>query len=393
MSAEVVNAYDQSVLLVGEASWGVPPDPAAAQAIEMISLKTGPSERGNFRGKKDRNPGRGLQNAFVEGRVQPIDFVAEASVKSRAAADTVPRETVLMKAAGLLETVNAATSVVYSLPADPLMSSTFVSASLYRILGKTPYVLAAEQLRGCLVKTLTFEGGDKELMIKAAGAGIGKYVSGYLPSVTFASGVDTAITCLAGGDIYYLQLGFYQIESEIIKITAISTTGNSFTAVRAQLGSTGAAHATKPIRPYQPSLTYAGSPVSEAVCSGTLDSIALEYLSFMVELTTGADHKPPESGSRYSQGAIFKRYDVKARFKALLRREDVRFINKSVATNSVPLSFVSGGTAGGIVTFSMPYCVIEPIEIPDSANDVVNVDVSVMVRDSAGNDALTIAYT
>ncbi len=195
------------------------------------------------------------------------------------------------------------------------------------------------------------------------------------------------------GDSYYFAIGWYQIESEIIYVSAVNDTTNHITIARAQLSSSGATHTTVPARPYITALTYAGSPVSEAVVSGTLDSIALEFQSFMVALTTGMDHKPGESGSKWSQGAISKRTDVKASFKALLRREDVRNINKSVRRKSVPLTFISGGTAGGIVTFSMPTCEIEPITMPDNANDVVNVDVSVRVRDGSGNDALSITYT
>lgn len=397
MSGESISGWDAAVLLASDASiatFGTVVAPAASQAFEFITCDPGQMEVGDVRGKKDRNSGRGMQSGFVEGRVKPIPFSLEASVKSRAAVDTVPRESVLYKAAGLLETVNSSTSVVYTTPADPIGSAAFLGASIYRVFGKSPYTYEAEQLRGCVVKTLSWAGGDKELTLKAAGEGIGKYVLGYSAAVTLADGSGTTITFASAEEAYRFGLGWYQIESEVIKITA-RPTSTTATILRAQLGTTGAAHAAVPMRAYIPSLTYAGSPISEgATVTVTIDSVVSRALSFSLDLTTGLDMLPGESGSKYVQAPKVVRYDLKASVKLVLAREQVSLLGKARDRNTCAITIVqSTGTAGGVVTFSIPYSEVMPFKVPDTANDVAIVDVPFRVRDSSGNDAFSMTCT
>lgn len=396
MSGESVNGWDAAVLLVSDASlatFGTVVAPAAAQAFEFIDCDMGPMEVGDVRGKKDRNPGRGMQNAFVEGRVKPIPFSIDASVKSRAAADTVPRESVLYKAAGLLETVNAATSVVYTVPADPVGAASLLGASMYRVFGKSPYTYEAEQLRGCVVKTLSWSGGDKELMLKAAGEGIGKYVLGYSASVTMLIGATT-LTFANAEEAYRFGFGYYQVESEVILITARPSTTTA-TITRAQLGTSAAAHTTVPMRAYIPSLTYAGSPISEGgTCTATFDGVATRVLSWGIDLTTGIDLLPGESGSKYVQAPKVVRYDGKVNAKLVLAREQVSLLGKARDRNTCALTIVqSTGTAGGIVTFSIPYTEVVAMKVPSTTNDVAIVDVAFRLRDNTANDMLSISYT
>ncbi len=193
--------------------------------------------------------------------------------------------------------------------------------SIYRALGKSPFVYEAEQLRGGVVKTLSWTGGDTELMLKASGEGIGKYVLGYSASVTLADGSGTTLTFANAEEAYRFGFGFYQIENEVIKITA-RPTSTTATIARAQISTTGAAHAGVPMRPYIPTLTYAGSPISEGgTVTCTVDGVTLRALSFGIDFTTGLDLLPGESGSRYVQGPKAIRYDLKAKVKLVLARE------------------------------------------------------------------------
>jgi len=410
VSAEPISAWDARVLAASEATFGTVPNPAAAQAIEFISIDTGNVELGAVRPKKDRNVGRGMTDGYIVGRVAPMPWSLETSVKTRAAVDTLPHEGALFRAAGLTETVNSGVSVVYSMPGNPFNDAadtgggnSLQSMSLYRCLGIGAGTASsryfAEQMRGCVAKTLSWSGGDKELTLKAAGDAIGKYTLAYSVSITFASGADTTVTFASAEEAYRFAtgLGWYQIESEIVKITVAPTAGGTTaTASRAQLSSSGVSHAAKPLVPYLPTLSaYTGTPISEVNCSVTLDSQTIRFQSFSVDLNTGIELGPGETGSKYIQTPIVKRYSLKVALKGLMRREDVALLGKAaLQATPLALSIVCGTGTGGIATFAAPYCEIDAFKVPDNANDEAYQALTLRTRDSTtGNDAFTLTLT
>lgn len=396
MAGEVVNAWNEQVLVASESTLGTTPNPAAAQAIETISCSMGPPQLGNTRDKQDRNPGRGMRTAFVEGRVDPMPFSFMTSVKSRAAVDTVPIEKAIYAAAGLGETINGATSVVYAPSANPVETSAFSGLSLYRLLGAATARYQAEQGRGGIVKRLTFAGGDKELTLSADGAFLGKYHLGYSASITLADGVGTSLVFASAEEGYrFGEVGWYLVESEVIKITAMNYSTFTATIARAQLGTSGAAHAAKPLYPYFPSPSYTGSPISEATSTVTIDSQAVRCIGFTIEITTGGDHLAGETGSRFRQGVKFVRYDCTIKCRLIGKREDLALIGKTTQRKSVAASVVqSTGSAGGIFTFALPQCEMELGEWPDPGNDVATLDLTLKGKDSAtGNDMFSMTLT
>ena len=394
-----VNGWDARYFAVTETTFGTTPTPAdeaalAGRAIEATSLSLGPAgEVGTVRPKQDRGLGRGMQSGFVEGRVEPIPFELVASVKSRSAVDAAAKELVLYKAAGLKVTTNSSTSVVLSCVAAPIESGDFASASLRRTLGSGLASYEAEELRGCVVRTLRWEGGDKELMLTASGAGIGKATQGGVESISVNDSV-TSLTITAE-ESYRLRPGYYLCESEIINVTACTTGGTSATIARGALGSSAAAHTTKPLLPLVPSgITFAGSPIPETTCTVTIGGVAFRALSWSIEMTTGLDLITGETGSKYSQGAKELRYDLKPSIRLALSADDVAALGKAAARTTVSVSIVQGTGAGAIATFAMPYCEIEPVAVPDSVGDVSIIDLSLRVRDdAAGNNAFTVTLT
>lgn len=201
MATSPINGWDRRLGAASESSFGTPPPPAdvaayAAYFGEVVTANLGPVEQGVTRPKRDRGPGRGNTGGYVEGRVQPIPFTVDLSVRSRSAIDADPRvlEKVLYKAAGLKKTTNSSTSVVYSPSATPIESGDFGSATLFGFLGSGAAAFETEWLRGCVARTLRWEGGDKEVMLRASGIGIGKLASGSLDSITLANGSGTTLT-------------------------------------------------------------------------------------------------------------------------------------------------------------------------------------------------------
>ena len=390
-----VNVADSRLLIVSEATFGVTPTPSdvatyAARALEFVTANVGPVEQGNVRDKQDRSLGRGMRSGYVEGRKEPGELSIVTSIKTRAAATTALKELALYKAAGLKATTGA--SVVLSTPANPVEDGDFASASVELIAGSGAASTKAETVRGCVVKSLKWEGGDKELMLTASGASNGNHVTrGALESITVIIGATT-LTHTAE-ESYRLQPGYYLCESEVILVGTVTAGATSTGITRAQLGTSAAAHTSKPLYPYLPSgIAFTGAPIAEPTATVTVDGVALRAMAFSVELMSGLDHLPGETGSAYTQGVKTTRYDVKASVKMVLHVDDVALLGKATARKSVAVSLVQGTAGGGRVTFAMPTCEIAPPVVPDTVNDVAIIDLEMRVRDNAGNDAITITF-
>jgi hypothetical protein len=390
-----VNVLDSRLLIVSETAFGTTPTPAdvaayAARALEFTAASLGPIEQGEVRDKKDRSLGRGMRSGFVEGRKQPGPVSVELSIKSRASATTALRELALYRAAGLKATTTSA--VALTTPANPVEDGDFASCSMEMIAGTGAATTKAETVRGCVIKSLKWDGGDQELKLTATGASNGNHVTrGALESITVIIGATTLSH--TAEESYRLQPGYYLCESEVILVGAVTAGSTSTGITRAQLGTSAAAHTTKPLYPYLPAgISFTGAPIAEPISSVIVDGVTLRALSFSVELTTGMDHLPGETGSAYVQGVKTVRYDVKATAKLVLKVDDVALLGKATARKSVAVSFSQGTAGGGRVTFSMPTCELEAISVPDSPTDIAIIDLNMRVRDNVGNDALSITF-
>lgn len=405
MSANPVNAWDTQVAVIPETTLGTTPAPASTSAyagymLEMIGLSLGPAEVGVIRAKQDRPVNRGPTNGYVEGRVMPIEWSLDTSIKSRAAVDTASHLLSLLKAAGLVHTVNAGSNVTITPSQQPLESGAFAGVSLVGWKGSGLAVHHAETLRGCVVRSIRIEGGAQELMAKFAGVGIGKTtalsqagVQGRIDSITLANNSVTSLTITAE-ESYRLAPGYYLCESEIILVTACTPGGTSATITRGALGSTAAGHTAQPLTPYKPSPTFTGSPIAEAVSTLTVGGVAVRARNWSFDLTTGMDLLEPETGSRYSQGAMYKRYDIKARAQLVLSGDQVSMLGKATARPNVAIAIVQGTGTGGISTINLPYAEVMPFAAPDTANDVAVVDVEFRIREAAdGTNAFNIVLT
>lgn len=390
MSANPVNSHALNVLLASEATFGTTPNPAASQQLELRSFSTGNAQQGAARNKQDRHPGRGMTNGFVHGRVPPTDFSLVTSCKSRAAAGTAAVELPIYRAAGILETLGA--TAVYTLPANPL-SAAFAGLSALRALGHPTNSDAhlAEQLRGGVIKSLMWRGGDSELLLTANGVAVEKRHFGSADALSVIDGSTTTVNHTAA-EGERLSVGWYKWESEIIYISAVGAT--SSTMARAQLSSSGAAHASAPLYPYVPAMSaLTGVPISEATSTVTIDGTATRCTSFEVGLTTGMDLLPGETGSAYVQGAKAIRYDLTCKVGLVLKGNDVSLLGKVKSYDVVTLSLLQGTGAGSIATFSMPFAEVMPFAVPDTANDVAVVEIGFRIRDDQGNDAFTLTMS
>jgi hypothetical protein len=382
-----VNAWDMKLAAVSETTFGTTPTPADAAAfkarfLESINVDLGPAAHvGVVRPKQDRGIGRGMQDGFVEGRVEPIEWNVMLSVKSRTANDTAPLELALLKAGGL-NCQDAGATYTLTPSMTPIESGHFAGVSLQRWLGSGLAAYQSEILRGAVARSLKWEGGDKELTLTAAGVGIGKRSLGMV-TATFTDGSTTTMTLSSTEDSYRIDLGYYLIESEIVLVTAYTAGSTTATATRAQLGSTGVAH------------TAAGSPISEATSSVTLASVAdVRCINWAFEVQTGMDLLPGETGSQTIRGALSKRYDATVNLRLVLSQQQLTMIGRARSRPSVACTISQGTGTGSVFTFAAAQGEITNFKVPDTTNDVAIVDVALRLRDSAaGNDMFTITGT
>lgn len=400
-TTQPVNSWDMALAAVSETTFGTTPTPADAAAfkarfLECISASLGPAAQvGVVRPKQDRGIGRGPTEGFVEGRVEPVDWNVMLSVKSRTANDTAPLELALYKAAGL-NCQDAGATYTLTPSATPIQSSHFSGVSLYRVLGKGLAAYESEQLRGGVCRSLKWEGGDKELMLTASGVGVGKRSAGMV-TVTFTDDITTSGTLASAEDSYRIDLGYYLCESEIILVTAYTAGNTGITATRAQLGTSGAAHAAQDAFPYIPALTsqFTGSPISEASSSVDLAGVSgVRCINWGFELTTGMDLLPGETGSQTIQGALYKRMDAKMNLRLVLSQQQLTMIGRARSRPSIACTVNQGSGTGSLFSIACAQGEIENFVVPDTVNDVAVVDVGLRLRDSAaGNDLFTVTLS
>lgn len=397
-----VNVFDILLLAASEAALGTTPTPAnqaayGALAMEVVTVQLGASETGVIRAKQDRGLGRGMQNGWVEGRVAPIEWSIDTTLKSRADADDPSVLLPFFKAAGFGETISNGVSATYAPVANPFDAGggPFASMSLTRFSGSALATYMAEILRGAVVRQLVIEGGGTEVMTRWSGVGVGKLTQGGMASATFANDSGTTLTHTSD-ESYLLQPGYYLIESEVILVGAVTPGATSTTVTRGQLGSTAAAHAAKPLLPYRPTaVTFTGAPISEANSTVTLDGDSYRCRSWTVTINTGVDLLEAETGSKYSQGAKYTRFDCTISLQLVLSGDRVDMANRARARVNQALTITQGTGAGNIVTITAPNCETVAFTPPDSNTDVAVVDVQLRLRDGAsgGNDMFSIVLT
>ncbi len=400
MGSNVVPGFNPIFIATDEVTLGTPVAPANVAAYALAALATIKCGLGNaqspaVRPKQDRGLGRGMQDGFVAGRYDPVPWSVEASMKTRSAIDAVPRDLALWKSTGLGRTVNAGVSYVLAPTATPVESADLVTQTFRRILGRSPGEMQYEHLAGCFADTVKIEGGDKEVMATFSGMGQVKATAA-ATTITFASGVDTAITVTAAETRKYAPGVYYICESEIVLCTAVTYGSTTVTFARAQLASSGVAHAAKAIYPYIPTgIAYSGSPISEATTTtATMFGITVPVLKWAVTIKTGLSPSPGETGSAYFQKVITKRFDVECTFDVLLKGDDVALFNAARAQTANAVTLVQGTAVGGVVTIGLPYTELMAPEAQDSANDEVIVSCSLRVRDDTnGNNAFSITLT
>lgn len=389
MGSNVVPGFNPVFFAADEAVLGTAVAPAnaaayAAQALSTIECDLGDAQSGEVRAKQDRGLSRDMQDGFVEGRYAPVPWNVMLSLKTRAAADTVPGEVALWKSAGLGRTVNAATSYVLAPTNTPVESADLVTQTFTRIVGRSPGEMEYERLLGCFADTVKIEGGDKEVMATFSGFGREKATGTSVASITVLIAATT-ITCTAA-ESYAYAAGYYICESEVILVGPVTYGGTTINITRAQLGTAAAAHTAQPIYPYIPTgLTYAGNPISEALTTtATIFGIAVPVLKWGVTIKTGLSASPGETGSPYFQKIVTRRVDVEANFDLLLKGDDVRHFNRARSRAANAVTLVQGTTAGGIVTIGLPYTELVAPAAKDSANDSITVSCSLRVRGNAG---------
>lgn len=390
----VVNGWDRASYAWPSGSEPTSVVNRSAAGLALITMDTGPAASlGVIRDSPDRATGRTVRNQWLEGRVAPIPWTVVGSVKKRAAVDSASIEAVLLKAAGLVATTNAGTSVVLSYDSAPIDGGAFVPADLQRIIGTAPAASESEVLRGCAVQTLTIEGGDKELRYTFEGTALSKESQGTIETLT----VDSSATTISLGSAAAARaagVGYYQCESEIIRVTAVDYATGDLTVVRAQMSTSAASHTSKPAYPLRAPPTYATTPITEAMTTNVeIAGVSLRATSWRAKLQTGMEALPGETGSKFSQGHLARRTDMAIEIAVIAKGEDLKLIQRAAQRDTVAVKLEQGTVAGGKFALSAPYCELDMPTLTEPENGPAEFALTFRCRENSGNDMFTITLT
>lgn len=390
----VVNGWDRASY-----AWANGSEPASTAAfsaagLALITMDTGPAAAlGAIRDMPDRAAGRSMRSNWIEGRVAPIPFSVVAAVKQRSAIDASPVELALLKACGFTVTTNASTSVVLGYNSAPIDGGSFVAADLARIIGSSPAASEAEVLRKCCVRTLTIEGGDKELRYTFAGEALSKESRATIETLT-VDGSSTTISLGSAAAARAAGVGYYICESEIFKVTAVNYATGDLTVVRGALSSSAAAHSSKPAYPYRAVPTYATTPIAESLTTNVeIAGVAMRATSWRAVIQTGMEALPGETGSKFSQGFLSRRVDPTIEVAVIAKGDDLKLIQRAAQRDTVTVKLEQGTVAGGRFSLLASYCELDMPTLTEPENGPSEFALTFRLRENTGNDMLSIVLT
>jgi len=227
----------------------------------------------------------------------------------------------------------------------------------------------------------------------AGGAGITMEGTGrrqdHLQATRLTAGVNDAVvtfpvdvgTC-APADV----TTYWQIDSEIVSVTAVST--NDWTVTRGALASVAASHSDNAvIYPYAPVGTYAGSPVPATTGTIVVEGVTLSMQSANFTL----DMAPVFAEGRHGDAFSLDHYIVGERAFSVQLEGWTEFETNSVrilramSRASQQIFVQQGSTAGSIVAVEFPTAYLEQPDIA-RGGDEVTLTLSAEARGATAED-------
>lgn len=351
MAETLALAREEQIWCVTESAAGTQTDPAATDVVLPISLTDLSQQVETLMDEQVRNSRSRFSN--ITGRTMPGTFQISCYCKSSDALGTPPEADTLLKSAFGVQTINASTSVVYSLSS----SAALPTMTILRKLGH--HVMVA---RGAVVDKVDFAISGKEVG-KATFSGVFMEMARASEDTVGTGGIDNSATTLpvTNGDRFYIPSGMFiyaQIDNEVVKVTARS--GNNLTIVRAQKTTSAASHtAGAAITFWDPGSTELGTPIHGKAGAVTIDAVTTVLLDLSISLENNVHPLIDEKNGAmvWSNFTTPGKRKVTIESGAYLRASDNRDFADSL--NQTTFAFIAalGTTSTKIWEFSAPTAV------------------------------------
>jgi len=364
-----------------ESTYGVAVKPTASTGFRASSISMAPvvnraipSDRKNTRSRQERTEGKTSATWGMSCLVRPSGSLGVA-----------PDIGDLLAMVFGTETVNASTSVVYTLGKDN--SGDF--GTIYRETSDIH-----EVVYGAVATDFTISwSGSGYATIDINGVGKGFTRTGH----TAANGAGSTVAALVVDDLDFL--GLYSI----VKIGSDdnSGAGHQVTAVvhsteTATIEATHTWSDDDAVAPFLPTATLTGSPLYGTVGSVSLDggSTTTKVVSGSVSVTTGHDLLNEEFGDSNPTDVVMAGMrEVTFSLDLIVKKDETHLHSEFFRKIQKDLRITLGDTAGDIVRIDMDTCEIDPVgvEIPEEGMSRVSLS-GVALASSSGEDEISMTW-
>lgn len=358
---------------------------AAAAATDALRFRTASfSQKEDRVTRGDRRPTRSAMKRIV--RRMDVDWQINGYLMPGGALGVAPDgwDAILAAAFGT-ETINASTSVVYTLAKEFEKSLTFHS-----VYGNALSVgVLGEMIRGAVVSQLQFSfSGAEETMITATGFAADSLRAG---KSLVVSDNGTVVNVTAGDGAKF-QAGQYIDVGTARNVLISSISTDALTC---------AAHAAGTLNDVVApaacvtSATYVSTAdaISGILGSCTLGGSAFEIVSGSITLDTGAAKHNDKFGSNKTNGFHQNNRDVKVSLTFRLNEDNFLALSKCRDITTRALTIVSGTTAGLIATFSLPAVEFNLQALPSTPDSDLLVTIEGVALGSSGEDEISLTLT
>ncbi len=375
----------EKLYAVAESTYGTAVQPAATNAVRFKSFSASQAIERVIRDDK-----RVTRSALEQiTRRKSVEWSLESYLLPSGAAGTAPdgHDDLLESAFGT-ETVNASTSVVYTLAREfekPLSLHHTLGASI----SSPDDRIAAETIRGAVVDQVTFNlSGSDEAMVSYQGFAKDIIRAGISAVVSFTGNTIT----VTSGDGPKFDAGMVLRVGSVDNITISSVSGDVLTTSSTSGIANGNAITPQLI---QTSQTFASgaSPISGILGSFLIDSVAFPIVSAQIVLANGSkahnDRFGTDSVVSYNLG------NRRVTGSITYRLTDSNFLElaKTKSFGTRDLQLISGTVAGSIATFDLNTCKFEYSPLVVNSLDDILITQAFTALGSSGEDELSLTFT
>lgn len=363
-----------------ETTFGTFAKPAATNAFKLKALQIDAKQE-----RKDRDDNRTSRSVLerITGKKE-VSYSLEAYVLPSGSLGVAPNLGPAFKAAFGTETVNASTSVVYSLSAGQALGSLSIVREMNAAVMEAAFGAWVESL------TLKVQGGEPPMLSMEGGASDYAHTgTGTLGAILNAAATTATITA---ADILNFQAGSVVAfgadnnTSAGYQVTVVNTATNviTFTPGAAVGAANGAA-----VTPFVPSETTVGSQIAGVLGSLTIDAVAVPITGFELSLKNNIKAIGDEFGTALVTDYIPGQREVTGTINLRARKDQILHLGKRWGFATRDLAVTCGTVAGKKLIIDVNYAEIEfaPLEVPDVEEATIQLPFKALA--SAGEDEVT----